>query len=607
MDPTASDSSLQKTSPNQDPAVLTQLTSEVSAQASMLAAHHQQLQRLTSLTEELVRTLQTLHVANLPTNATPSVPSPPPITPTMPPTSQSPRLSLPDKYDGSPEKCKGFLMQCYQQPLTFPTDASQVSFICSLLTGRALDWATAIWEGNRLSFTTYDTFIRQFREVFEHSASGKEVGEELIALRQGNRTAADYTLTFRTLAAQTGWENEPLRLLYHKGLNEELQSELACRDEGRTLEQFMELTIRIDNLMRSRRVHRSALPIPTNQGIPEPMQVGVTRLSAEERERRIRQHLCLYCGESGHLRAACTARPAWRVHTLVSADHNPTNSFEIPITITNNNESTATMAMIDSGNAGNFIDISFAKAHNLPLVPCESRVAVAALDGRPLGSGRINYLTPELCLQAGILHTESIRLFAIESPLNPVILGLPWLEKHNPWISWSSPQILQWSEFCHLHCLTSSPKPSALSREEKPENKDLSELPVEYQDLSEAFSKIKALKLPPHRASDCAIDFIPGSAPPKGRIFPLSQPESETMKQYIEEELAKGFIVPSKSPASAGFFFVKKKDDSLRPCIDYRALNDLTVKCCYPLPLVPAALEQLRTARYFTKLDLRSA
>ncbi len=210
-----------------------------------------------------------------------------------------------------------------------------------------------------MSFPTYDTFIRQFREVFEHSASGKEVGEELIALRQGNRTAADYTLTFRTLAAQTGWENEPLRLLYRKGLNEELQSELACRDDRRTQEQFMELTIHIDNLMCSRRVHRSALPIPTNQGIPEPepMQVGVTRLSAEERERRIRQHLCLYCGQSGHLRAACTARPARRVHTLVSADHNPTNSFEIPITITNNNESTATMAMIDSGAAGNFIDI----------------------------------------------------------------------------------------------------------------------------------------------------------------------------------------------------------------------------------------------------------
>ncbi|KAL1268467.1 hypothetical protein QQF64_033830 [Cirrhinus molitorella] len=79
------------------------------------------------------------------------------------------------------------------------------------------------------------------------------------------------------------------------------------------------------------------------------------------------------------------------------------------------------------------------------------------------------------------------------------------------------------------------------------------------------------------------------------------------MKAYIQEELAKGFIRPSTSPASAGFFFVKKKDGGLRPCIDYRALNDITIKFRYPLPLVPSALEQLRTATIFTKLDLRSA
>lgn len=76
------------------------------------------------------------------------------------------------------------------------------------------------------------------------------------------------------------------------------------------------------------------------------------------------------------------------------------------------------------------------------------------------------------------------------------------------------------------------------------------------------------------------------------------------MKRYIEEELAKGFIRPS---TSARFFFVKKKDGSLRPCIDYRGLNDITMKFRYPLPLVPAALEQLRQAKYFTKVDLRSA
>ncbi|KAI2643799.1 Transposon Tf2-9 polyprotein [Labeo rohita] len=79
------------------------------------------------------------------------------------------------------------------------------------------------------------------------------------------------------------------------------------------------------------------------------------------------------------------------------------------------------------------------------------------------------------------------------------------------------------------------------------------------------------------------------------------------MNSYIQEELAKGFITPSTSPTSAGFFFVKKKDGGLRPCIDYRGLNEVTVKYRYPLPLVPSALEQLRSARIFTKLDLCSA
>ncbi|KAK3575086.1 hypothetical protein QTP86_019735 [Hemibagrus guttatus] len=79
------------------------------------------------------------------------------------------------------------------------------------------------------------------------------------------------------------------------------------------------------------------------------------------------------------------------------------------------------------------------------------------------------------------------------------------------------------------------------------------------------------------------------------------------MEEYIETSLAAGHIRPSTSPAAAGFFFVGKKDGGLRPCIDYRGLNAVTVRYPYPLPLVPAALEQLQGAQVFTKLDLRSA
>ncbi len=79
------------------------------------------------------------------------------------------------------------------------------------------------------------------------------------------------------------------------------------------------------------------------------------------------------------------------------------------------------------------------------------------------------------------------------------------------------------------------------------------------------------------------------------------------MENYLTESLAAGIIVPSSSPARAGFFFVKKKDGSLHPCIDYRGLNDITVKNRYPLPLMSSAFEILQGAKVFTKLDLRIA
>ncbi|XP_041810033.1 uncharacterized protein lrfn4b [Chelmon rostratus] len=126
-------------------------------------------------------------------------------------------------------------------------------------------------------------------------------------------------------------------------------------------------------------------------------------------------------------------------------------------------------------------------------------------------------------------------------------------------------------------------------------------------DLKEVFNKARATSLPPHRPYDCAIDLLPGTSPPKGRLYSLSAPEREAMKQYIQSSLAAGIIRPSSSPAGAGFFFVDKKDKTLRPCIDYRGLNDITIKNRYPLPLMFSAFELLQEATFFTKLDLRNA
>ena len=87
----------------------------------------------------------------------------------------------------------------------------------------------------------------------------------------------------------------------------------------------------------------------------------------------------------------------------------------------------------------------------------------------------------------------------------------------------------------------------------------------------------------------------------------MSGPERQAITEYIEASLKTGLIRPSSSPAGAGFFFVNKKDGSLRPCIDYSPLNNITVKNRYPLPVMSSVFDQLQQARIFTKLDLRNA
>ena len=194
-----------------------------------------------------------------------------------------------------------------------------------------------------------------------------------------------------------------------------------------------------------------------------------------------------------------------------------------------------------------------------------------------------------------------------EVPLaSPLILGFPWLRRHNPTIDWSTGSILGWSPACHQVCLKQASAPRLTTCSDPAPN--MVGVPAEYTDFREVFSKVKANSLPSHRPYDCAIDLQPGSSPPRGRLFSLSTPERKAMEEYIGDPLATSIIrPPSSSPAGAGFSFVEKKDRTLHPCIDYRGLNEITVKNRYPLPLISSAFELLQGSTIFSKLDLRNA
>ncbi len=118
-------------------------------------------------------------------------------------------------------------------------------------------------------------------------------------------------------------------------------------------------------------------------------------------------------------------------------------------------------------------------------------------------------------------------------------------------------------------------------------------------------SEIPASSLLLHRPYDCAMD--PGTSPPRGKLFILSDPETRTMEQYIHDSQAAGIIWPSSSPGGTGFFFVEKKDMFLRLCIEYMGLKNITIRNRYPLSLISSTFELLQEATIFSKLELRNA
>ena len=133
---------------------------------------------------------------------------------------------------------------------------------------------------------------------------------------------------------------------------------------------------------------------------------------------------------------------------------------------------------------------------------------------------------------------------------------------------------------------------------------DLSHVPKEYHNFADVFSKGKADTLPPHRPYNLKINLEDGAIPPIVLIYSLSQSEMGALREFIDEHVHIGFIQPSKSPHSASILFICKKDGSLRLCIDFRGLNQVTKKDCYPLPIINDLLTTAGQARIYTALDL---
>ena len=316
-----------------------------------------------------------------------------------------------------------------------------------------------------------------------------------------------------------------------------------------------------------------------------------------------------------------------------------------------------TYAMLDCGAQASYIDHFFAKSLNLNLRQKATPVNLFTVDGSPIVTGPVT-MECDISLKIND-HVEDITLDVTKLGHYPVILGIPWLKTHDPQVVWSKNHLLFTSDFCIKNCLSHSPVVHALA--EHPCTKFVSQsaavpnsfcpfvndsqfptcspvsiaisasgsiqssediensgsvssainanctVPVKYHDFLDVFSEVEANSLPTHGPHDHHIPIVEGKSPPFGPIYSLSQTELEVLSDYLKENLKKGFIRPSTSPAGAPILFVKKKDGSLRLCVDYRGLNKVTIKNRYPLPLINELLDRLSSASIFTKLDIRNA
>ncbi|KAJ9511611.1 hypothetical protein QJQ45_007360 [Haematococcus lacustris] len=311
--------------------------------------------------------------------------------------------------------------------------------------------------------------------------------------------------------------------------------------------------------------------------------------------------------------------------------------------------------LLDSGATGNIVSSRFLQQAGL-------RMAGKAAPGRLLLPGPSPSYLPTYELSHCTVHLSTYHdrvpfvMADISNADYDVVLGKPWLTAKNPDIDWPLERItLRHAGVVHTLAAPPSPAPNpsasqllSPARFRKAARKDAvfvavltdsspplspspavpsshtststspppaqpqwpPSLPPSATALLSEHIEVFPKELPsvhdlPHRSVDHVIQLESGT-PPNRPVYRMSQEELDELKRQLDELLAKGYIRPSTSPFGSAVLFVRKKDGSLRLCVDYRALNQLTIKNRYPLPRIDDLLDQLAGARVFSKIDLKS-
>ena len=348
---------------------------------------------------------------------------------------------------------------------------------------------------------------------------------------------------------------------------------------------------------------------------------------------------------------------------VLNVARNKSSSFKLPVTLWVYGKKSQATALVDSGATTSFINQKFVETNNLVPIKLANPYIVYNADGTENKAGRITHAL-RAYLEIGT-HKHTQYLLVTDLSDKDMYLGYKFLHHHNPEIDWAKGdwQFTRCPESCHVS--RKAEKIQALDVEigineelvelydeqpwdtslddygeedefqhinwvdlDRPEDRiqveavaDVldkddddtvdtsqwkSQVPEWVHKFESVFSKTKSERMPTHKPWDHAIEFEEGAKlPPIGKVYPLDQRQRSSFDEWIREERRKGYIEESKSPIAASFFFVKKHDGGLRPCMDYRPLNGITKKNRYPIPRIADLIDALSQASIFTKIDLR--
>ncbi|KAI3810834.1 hypothetical protein L1987_20457 [Smallanthus sonchifolius] len=499
-----------------------------------------------------------------------------------------------------------------------------VKYVAHSFTNEALSWWRNIQRTkspNAINRMTWDDLKKLVIQKFCPQNEIDRVENEFLNFKAGNKTHRQYTSRFNELAQLVPHlvETEDRLIKYYvKGLPQRVRVHVKAN-----LPSTVESVVNLSGIVYDDYANEDPVPETQKRKWENPSRgTGRGNVTTESKKPRSNEYeTCKKCGRQhlGECRVGTTTCYRTRAYALTEEEARG-NPDVVSGTFLVNDEHAA--ILFDSGASKSFISNAFSRK-----LDCTINTIVKAFSVQTaVGKNSAVFQVTEDCIIEIEGHKFPSRLFLLTLGGFDIVLGMDWLAANEA-------QIICKRKMIHLKAPSGSPitvygdwnctMPNVISMikaesymrrgceaylayviDDRMKTKELKNVPV-VCNFPEVFPE-DLPGLPPDREIEFQIDLLPGAEPVAKAPYRLAPSEMKELMSQLQELTEKGFIRPSISPWGAPVLFVKKKDGSMRMCIDYRELNKRTVKNKYPLPRIDDLFDQLQGASWFSKIDLRS-